>query len=99
MGRNTRERSTEGNSVYFIRMGQFVKVGRSLQVGSRFDTLQSMLPVKLELLGVISGPPSAETALHKLLKDRGFHANGEWFLLKPALERAIKEFFAEAANV
>ena len=72
-----RARVAIGSVVYFIRCGDFVKVGYATNVVRRVAELQTGNPHELELLGVIPGGASEERTLHALLAAE--HHRGEWF--------------------
>lgn len=65
--------------VYFLRCGDFVKIGRSRDPKKRLANLSTMVPYQCELLLVISGPPSLEGAMHRYFHD--CRERYEWFAL------------------
>lgn len=76
--------------VYFVRMGDFVKIGISQDVLSRIDAFATGAPTKLALLGIIPNATRAEEwALHQ--RFGAHHSNGEWF-------RATAELLEEASR-
>jgi len=56
----------------------FVKVGRTVDIRKRFESLQCGNPMKLHLLGAVEGGPDIESAFHKWLHPYR-HERGEWF--------------------
>jgi hypothetical protein len=66
-------------SVYFIRSGNFIKIGHATNPNRRLKELQTGNPNHLELMGVIPGGPNAESHIHSIFSD--FRTNGEWFEL------------------
>ncbi len=63
--------------IYFIRRGEFVKIGVTINVLNRVKTLQNASVEPVTLLGVMVGGKREERALHQR-----FHAKrirGEWF--------------------
>ena len=71
--------SVEPCSVYFIRQGDYVKIGKAGNPKKRFKQLQSANPEPLELLAVIDDRDghSLETELHR--KFAHLRSSGEWF--------------------
>ena len=69
--------------VYFIRAGEFIKIGRANDPYERMYQLQTGNPIKLELLE-IRGYPDRQSALEaeKTLHDyfEGVRTEGEWFI-------------------
>jgi hypothetical protein len=64
-------------SVYFIRAGDYIKIGVASDPHRRLREHQTSSPQKLELVGVIEGGRELERALHAMFSDA--HVNGEWF--------------------
>ena len=56
----------------------FVKVGRTVDVRKRLESLQCGNPMGLQLLGCVKGGPELEGNLHRWLKPYR-HSCGEWF--------------------
>lgn len=73
--------------VYFIRAGDFVKVGVTVDIHRRMHTLSTASPIELELLGVIEGDAEYERHVHAVLAE--FHHRREWFRAEPDLLAAI----------
>ena len=85
--------------VYFARIGQYVKVGFSVNPERRVKNLRSAdvsAPADLdrtapiELLKVLPGGPEVETAAHWALTE--FHESGEWFHAAPEVLEAVAAF-------
>lgn len=72
-----------GGSVYFIRYGEMIKIGFTLNVAKRVVGLQSGFPSALELVHSIPGTPLDEMYLHK--KFSSLKERGEWFRAEPVL--------------
>lgn len=72
-----------GSVVYFVRSGDFIKIGFSKNWPLRFSRLQTSAPTKLEVVHVESGWLQTEKALHR--KFRHLHSHGEWFRAEPEL--------------
>jgi hypothetical protein len=78
------------SGVYFVRTGDFVKIGVSTDVVKRMGAFITASPLPLHLLGVIPGATqSDERQLHQ--RFLGLHVNGEWF-------HAAAEILEEAAR-
>lgn len=82
-------RSTVGFSfVYFIAMGNWIKIGKADDVQKRMANLQSATPVELHLMASIqtTQPLKLEAALHEHLKQ--YRLGGEWFEIPADVLRA-----------
>lgn len=70
----------DGNEwTYFIRSGQFVKIGTSRSVRRRLYTVRVGTPEGARLIGMAMGGADREKLIHAHLAD--FHHRGEWFRL------------------
>lgn len=69
--------------VYFMEMGDFVKIGWSTWPASRRDTLQTSCPYDIKILGAFPGSIGNEAGLHTLFSH--LRARGEWFRKSPGL--------------
>ena len=79
--------------VYFIRDGEFVKIGYSDNPKRRMSDLQMANPRKLEFLGSFPGGEADEQRLHMVFEQ--FHIRNEWFFYSDAIRRfAEKHCFA-----
>jgi len=70
--------------VYFIRAGEYVKIGIAKDIKSRIAALQTGQPVKIEFCGAIRNitieqARRYERKLHEFFKN--LRAEGEWFML------------------
>jgi hypothetical protein len=63
--------------IYFIRNGEFVKIGRAAYPEQRLAQLQIGNPTPLELLATVPGGRGEEYVLHKHFA--AFGVGGEWF--------------------
>lgn len=72
-----------GPHVYFVRSGDFIKIGYSEKPGERLVALQTGSAVTLEVLLFIPGDISLERRLHG--KFKSLRASGEWFAAAPSL--------------
>jgi hypothetical protein len=73
-----------GWNVYFATAGGFTKVGFSGNVRKRMYEIGHGVGAKLRILGTISLSSESECRqvekdLHKILKSKGYHYDGEWF--------------------
>lgn len=73
--------------IYFIRSGQYVKIGVSNAPKKRIAAIQSGNPNPIEILAIIDGSYEQEAALHQLFADA--HHMGEWFVDCPAIRNKI----------
>lgn len=78
--------------VYFIRCGQFIKIGKSTDFRKRFAALQIASPHDLTVVAFKACPTyllsQTEARFHR--KFKRLHHRGEWFRLTPALERFLQ---------
>jgi len=75
--------------VYFIRAGEYVKIGFSNDAKHRIETLQTGQPYELECLCLIKGNRSTESKLHARFSK--YHVRGEWFSQTEELMRYIEK--------
>ena len=83
----------DGDRVYFVQSGDFVKIGFSKAIESRLTSLQTGNPVALKLLTTVTGPASLERMFHDLFA--AHRTSGEWFKAKPVIEYLKKEHYME----
>lgn len=76
-------------SVYFLEMGDFIKIGRAVGVYARVRSLDKSLPLPTTLLHFMPGTCDLETDLHRKFKH--LRSKGEWFRKAPELTDFIKE--------
>jgi hypothetical protein len=75
--------------IYFIRSGQFVKVGVSEQPWKRLSNLQTAHHDHLEMLAIMPGDRAFEQRLHKRFAE--YRHNREWFRDSDPLQQYIQE--------
>lgn len=75
--------------VYFLEMGEFIKIGFSSNVGKRMEALSGGVPQEVRLLHDMPGTFEDETELHKRFKH--LRARGEWFRKEPELLAYIEK--------
>jgi hypothetical protein len=78
-----------GEVVYFVRAGEAVKIGRTVNLESRLRSLGTASAVPLELLAAVPGGRQLEAELHR--EWRHLHIRGEWFRAEAELLRSIRE--------
>lgn len=69
--------------VYFIRCGEFVKIGFASNVKSRIGGIKTSTPYEVELLRAVPGTVEDERAFHARFS--AHHHTREWFRLEGAL--------------
>lgn len=75
--------------IYFLRAGEFVKIGQSVRWKVRLDQMQTGSPYTIIPLLVLINDPRLEKKLH--IRFRASHFRGEWFHMSPAITAFIKE--------
>lgn len=78
--------TSNGKLTYFIKGGNYVKIGESTDPRSRLKNLQTANPNQLELLGVVNIPESEVQE-----RFRKYHNQGEWYFYSKEIEDWIKE--------
>ncbi len=63
--------------IYFIKAGQYVKIGYTRDITKRMSSIQTGNPLVLELLALIKGNNKKEKQLHYDFSV--YHKHGEWF--------------------
>lgn len=81
--------------IYFVRSGEFIKIGQSKQWKKRIEQMQVGSPHTIITLLVLVAEPSLEGKLHNWF--RADHFRGEWFHSGPAILAYIKERLPECA--
>jgi len=74
--------------VYFIRSGDTVKIGMTVDPAARLRTLQTSHHVLLDLLAAVPAHAALESAIHAKFSD--LRGEGEWFRLNDELIAFIK---------
>lgn len=83
------DRPTQGDDLYFIRAGNFVKIGRAADVWKRMTNMQANNPVELDCIGHLRGRGHEERAWQAYFRD--FWIRGEWFEWSLHLADAIAD--------
>jgi hypothetical protein len=79
--------------IYFVRSGEFIKIGQSRQWKKRVDQMQVGSPHTLITLLVLIEEQKLESRLHNWF--RADHFRGEWFHSGPAVLAYIKKRLPE----
>ena len=79
--------------IYFLRAGDFVKIGHSTRWKVRLAQMQTGSPYTIVPLLVLVGPASMERKLHNQF--RASHFRGEWFHMGPTIGAFIKRNLAD----
>lgn len=74
--------------VYFVRCGDFIKVGVTKNAAARISSFRTGSPHEIELIGTIWGDNSTEKAIHGVLEDQWYR--GEWFHYSAYLLRSLR---------
>jgi hypothetical protein len=82
--------------VYFVRSGEFIKIGQSRRWRERLPNMQTGSPHTLIVLLVLIAEPKLEGKLHNWF--RTDHFRGEWFHSGPAILAYIREHLPECVS-
>lgn len=74
--------------VYFVRSGEHIKIGFSVDVPARMKELATGNPVQLELLAVVNGGRDLERAIHEALANH--RSQREWFHDRPEVLQVMR---------
>lgn len=79
-----------GGYVYFVHVGDYVKIGKACDVRQRLEELQTAHPEPLRLVAYIKSdrPRSAEAVI--LREYEQYRARGEWFRLSFRIRKLIR---------
>ena len=75
--------------IYFVRSGQYIKIGISEAPRRRIASMQTGNPEEIEVLAIIEGGAALEAELHR--RFAAFHRRGEWFQDDVAIRQAIAD--------
>jgi len=81
---------------YFVRSGEFIKIGQSMEPNTRIKGLQTGFPEPLEVLVIV--PCSIIQEMDAHAKFAHLRTSGEWFLAVPELLDFIETLKAETAE-
>lgn len=83
------KKKATGEVVYFLRAGEFVKIGKATgSASSRVSQLKTGCPFPIEVMATIPGGIDKEHSLHQQFSH--IRAHGEWFHAHPSLLSFIK---------
>lgn len=74
--------------IYFVRSGNYIKIGHSTRIASRLHDLQIGSPEKLEIMTIEAGGRAEEIRIHKMFKEE--YLRGEWFNFTGDLKRYVE---------
>lgn len=76
--------------IYAIRAvgTEFIKFGKSKNVGRRLINLECTCPLELEIMAIANWPDEAEKTVHKVLEQ--YWHKGEWFIDSDTTKLVIK---------
>lgn len=83
----TKQVETPSN-VYFVRVGDFVKIGFASNPKSRILELSNRCPYEFSLLATITGDKTDERKLHRRFES--LRHRGEWFRFESPLKEYIQ---------
>lgn len=92
----TRARPRKSTRVYFIRAGEFIKIGIARDPQQRLRTLQTAQAERLTLLFDVAGGVEREGRYHTKFNHLWVH--GEWFKADPELLMFIEELRGRASE-
>jgi hypothetical protein len=78
-----------GHVVYFVRAGNFVKIGTTSNLDQRLASMLTDNPVEVEVLLIVPGSKEQEKTFHARFKE--FHHRREWFRLDGELAEWIEK--------
>lgn len=73
--------------IYFVRSGQYIKIGVSVNPRGRIASIQSGIPEPIEVLGIVEGDAVLEAELHR--RFASLRCYGEWFRDDAIIRQAI----------
>ncbi|WP_422383230.1 GIY-YIG nuclease family protein [Roseibium album] len=77
------------NQLYFIKCGEFVKIGITSDIRKRLGEIKNGNPHDLELLHITAGKRNEERALH--IRFSKFRHRDEWFRFEGELKAFIED--------
>jgi len=86
----------EETFIYFVRSGEFIKIGQSKRWKARVTNMQIGSPHTIIVMLVMVGDVKLEKKLHN--RFRADHFRGEWFHSGPALLAYIREHLSECVS-
>jgi hypothetical protein len=86
------EKRTAKGDLYFVRVGRFLKIGRTTNLESRMRMIRCHASTPPELVGTIRGGGWQERDWHRQF--RHLQSNREWFRITPELKAAVNAALA-----
>lgn len=86
--RKEAKRKSDAGWVYFIKAGNSVKIGRSMDVRNRLKSIQTGCPYEARLVKVLRGGRKVERDFHKRFAE--YRMTGEWFGLYGRLAQYLE---------
>jgi hypothetical protein len=86
----------EKTFIYFVRSGEFIKIGQSKRWKHRVANMQIGSPHTIITLLVLIAEPKLESKLHNWF--RADHFRGEWFHSGPAILAYVREHLSECVS-
>ena len=86
--KNNKEKSSD--SLYFIKCGIYVKIGRSKNILNRIKQLSTGMPEKAVLLASFNNLGCIERTMHRCFKELKTKEKGEWFFYNDRIKSFIK---------
>lgn len=87
------ERNNSLGDLYFIRAGDAVKIGRSVNLTTRMKKMQVDNPEKLDCVLVLKGCGPEEGKWHKTFA--ADHIRGEWFRFSPSIQNEVERLSSD----
>lgn len=75
--------------VYFLKTGNEVKIGFSVNPRERLHSLQTGCARPAKMVKIVKGTPTTERAFHKRFAE--YHLKGEWFDLRGRLAKYLEQ--------
>ena len=75
------------DDLYFVRVGRWLKIGRSGDIQERLRIISCHAPTPPELVGVLAGEGRQEKVWHYAFRKTRSHR--EWFRIGPALKETV----------
>lgn len=85
--------------VYFLRCGDFVKIGFSTFPNIRIRHLKTATPYQVELLGKLPGTVEHEKALHRYFSSIKLPTRHEWFHLSDGICDVARNGYPDNLNL
>lgn len=84
------DKKTSEDHLYFMKCGEAVKIGRSLDPNKRILGLKTGNPEEIEILFVAQNKGHMESTLHRCFSDWKVRENSEWFSYSKQIQDFIE---------